>query len=41
MANQQQSVTKFLMGADCHSSLGLVANLHVLIFFRVHESNSI
>lgn len=33
MANQKQSVIKFLMGANCHSSVGLVANLNALGFF--------
>lgn len=32
-ANQKQSVTKFVMGADSHSSVGLVANLNALSFF--------
>ena len=32
-ANQKQSVTKFLIGANCHSSVGLVANLNVRSFF--------
>lgn len=35
MANQQQSVTKFVMGANGHSPVVLVANLNVLLFFSI------
>lgn len=33
VVNQKQSVTKFLMGANCHSSVVLGVNLNALRFF--------
>lgn len=32
MASQKQSVTKFLMGANCHNSVCLVANFNACSF---------
>lgn len=33
VANQKQSVTKFLMGINDHNSVSLVANFNALLFF--------
>lgn len=32
MANQKQSVTKFLMGVNCHNSVSLEASFNALSF---------